>query len=353
MELPVRTGWANAVFTVPGIPNLVTGFHVPKLSVIVPCHNVRDFAPDMLRSLARNAGPEKEFLLVDDCSTDGTSDMLRQAAEKLPRATVLTHETNQGISRARNTGLERASGEYVTFLDGDDWYAPGYLDELTAAIERLGCDFVRTDHVQATGRERVVRRAPARRRGVVLDPRDGIAPAEMATMVDYPFVWAGIFRRSMLEQRDVRFAARLRTAEDRVFTWQLYLRAASCATVGLHGVFYRRGVTTSLTQIKDARQLDFIPAHDLILDEVAAHPQADRFLPKIVRTYCAMIAFHAGNADGYEPSAAKRLRREASAALRRMPQDVLRRTLSEMNTERHTVLRGLLRSGAGRKKVAV
>lgn len=320
---------------------------MPKLSVIVPCHNVRDFAPDMLRSLARNAGPEKEFLLVDDASTDGTSDMLRQAARELPRATVLSHATNQGISRARNTGLAEARGDYVTFLDGDDWYAPGYLDDLLAAIERLGCDFVRTDHVQATGKDRVVRRAPARRRGVVLDPRDGIAPAEMATMVDYPFVWAGIYRRSVLEANELTFAAQLKTAEDRVFTWQLYLRAATCATVGLHGVFYRRGVSTSLTQIKDARQLDFIPAHDLILKEVAAHEQADRFLPKIVRTYCAMIAFHAGNADGYEAGAATRLRRESSAALRRMPQDVLHSTLSEMNPERRAVLRGLL--GSARK----
>lgn len=323
---------------------------MPKLSVIVPCRNVQDFAPDMLRSLARNAGPGTEFLLVDDYSTDATSDILRQAERDLPQTTVLAHETNRGISQARNTGLEHARGEYVTFLDGDDWYAPGYLAELVAAIERLGCDFVRTDHVQATGRARVVRRAPARRRGVVLDPRDGIAPAEMATMVDYPFVWAGIYRRSMLEDRGLRFAPSLRTAEDRVFTWQLYLRSASCATVGLHGVFYRRGVTTSLTQIKDERQLDFIPAHDLILEEVVADTDAERFLPKIVRTYCAMIAFHAANADGYEPGAARRLRREASAALARMPQEVLRRTLTEMNTERRAVLRALL--GPARKAAA-
>lgn len=320
---------------------------MPTLSVIVPCHNVREFAPDMLRSLARNAGPRKEFLLVDDASTDGTTDMLRQAADELPGATVLRHDTNQGISQARNTGLVNARGDYVTFLDGDDWYAPDYLDALVDSIERLRCDFVRTDHVQCTGKDRVVRRAPARRRDVVLDPRDSIAPAEMATMVDYPFVWAGIYRRSMLVDRELTFASRLRTAEDRVFTWQLQLRAQSCATVGLLGVFYRRGVSTSLTQIKDARQLDFIPAHDLILDEVVADREAERFLPKIVRTYCAMIAFHAGNADGYEAGAAKRLRREASAALRRMPAAVLENTLSEINGERSAVLRGLL--GSARK----
>lgn len=325
---------------------------MPKLSVIVPFHNVQDYAQDTLRSLANNARPGTEFILVDDCSTDATSEILDHAVRELPRARLLRHEENRGIAQARNTGIEAAEGDYVTFLDGDDWYAPGHLDDLIRSIEELGCDFVRTDHVQSTGRERVVKRAPARARDEVLDPRDAIAPPEMETMVDYPFVWAGIYRRGLFDTDGggpgLRFATHLRTAEDRVFTWQLHLRAKSFATVGLLGVFYRRGVTTSLTQIRDVRQLDFIPAHDLILAEVTADREAERFLPKIVRTYCAMIAFHAAGAQRYEPSAARRLKHESAAALRRMPRDVLERTLTSMDHERARTLRRLL-GGAARK----
>ncbi|GAA2385221.1 glycosyltransferase family 2 protein [Streptomyces glaucosporus] len=325
---------------------------MPKLSVIVPFHNVQDYAQDTLRSLANNAGPGTEFILVDDRSTDATAEILDRAVRELPRARLLRHEENRGISQARNTGIEAAEGDYLTFLDGDDWYAPGYLDDLVRSIEELGCDFVRTDHVRSTGRERAVKRAPARRRDAVLDPRDAIAPPEMETMVDYPFVWAGIYRRGLFDTGGdgpgLRFATHLRTAEDRVFTWQLHLRAKSFATVGLLGVFYRRGVTTSLTQIRDDRQLDFIPAHDLILAEVAADREAERFLPKIVRTYCAMIAFHAAGAQRYEPSAARRLKHESAAALRRMPHDVLERTLRSMDHERARTLRRLL-GGAARK----
>lgn len=340
---------------------------MPKLSVIVPCHNVQQFVPDTLRSLALNAGPETEFLLVDDCSTDGTGELLDRAArDLLPQARVLRHERNRGISQARNTGIDAARGTYLTFLDGDDWYAPGHLDELVDVIDELGCDFVRTDHVQATGTDRVVRRAPARRRDAVLDPRDAIAPASMETMVDYPFVWAGVYRRELFEgpgagqgagdgpagvvgsgPPPLRFETELRTAEDRVFTWQLHLRARTFATVGLLGVFYRRGVATSLTQIRDARQLDFIPAHDRVLAEVVADREAERFLPKIVRTYCAMIAFHAAGAERYEPSAARQLKRDSAAALRRMPPDVLERTLTDLDHERSKVIRRLL--GGSRK----
>ena len=324
---------------------------MPKLSVIVPFHNVQDYAQDTLRSLAANAQPGTEFILVDDCSTDATAEILDRAVTDLPNARLVRHEENRGIAQARNSGIEAAEGEYLTFLDGDDWYAPGYLDQLVRSIEELGCDFVRTDHVRCTGRERAVKRAPARRRDAVVDPRDAIAPPEMETMVDYPFVWAGIYRRGLFDTGEgagMRFTTHLRTAEDRVFTWQLHLRAKTFATVGLLGVFYRRGVTTSLTQIRDARQLDFIPAHDLILAEVTADREAERFLPKIVRTYCAMIAFHAASAHRYEPSAARRLKHESAAALRRMPREVLERTLESMDHERARTLRRLL-GGAARK----
>ncbi|MFJ8804947.1 glycosyltransferase family 2 protein [Streptomyces sp. NPDC102490] len=311
---------------------------MPKLSVVVPLHNVEAFAESTLRSLANNADPDFEFLLVDDCSTDATPWAIDRWAEGRSDTRVIRHETNRGIAQARNSGIDAARGDFITFLDGDDWYGPGYLTELVSVTEELGCDFVRTDHVQATGTERVIRRPPARLRDTVMDPRDGIAPPHMETMVDYPFVWAGLYRRHLFDDGAMRFATELRTAEDRLWIWRLHLKAASYASVGLHGVFYRRGVATSLTQIKDSRQLDFIPAYDMLLRDLSQDREAERFLPKAVRTYCAMIAFHLGKVDEYESSAAQRLRREARDALRRMPQHVLEETLRTIDSTRSRLL---------------
>ncbi|RMB87798.1 glycosyltransferase family 2 protein [Streptomyces shenzhenensis] len=314
---------------------------MPKLSVVVPMHNVGAFANSTLRSLANNADPDFEFLLVDDCSTDSTPWIIDRWAERLPNAKVIRHEKNVGIAQARNSGIDVAAGEYIAFLDGDDWYGPGHLTELVSAIEELGCDFARTDHVQATGTKRVLRRPPAPERNTVMDPRDGIAPPHMETMVDYPFVWAGIYHRRLFDDGGMRFVTELRTAEDRLWIWRLHLKAKSYASLGLHGVFYRRGVTTSLTQVKDARQLDFIPAYDMLLQDVLDDPETERFLPKAVRTYCAMIAFHIGKVNEYEPSAAKRLRHEARAALLRMPEQVLEETLATIDSTRSRLLRRL------------
>ncbi|MEU8519407.1 glycosyltransferase family 2 protein [Streptomyces sp. NBC_01216] len=318
---------------------------MPKLSVVVPFHNVGTYAPDTLRGLAVNADPDFEFLLIDDCSTDDTPDVLDRLADRIPNTTVIRHETNLGVAQARNTGLDTATGDYVTFLDGDDWYAPGHLRAMVDGIDALGCDFARTDHVLSTGRTRAVRYAPAPRRDTVMDPRDGIAPSGMVTMVDYPFVPFGIYAGHLFANGAARFETTLRTAEDRLWIWRLHLNTSSYAALSLHGAFYRRGVTTSLTQITDNRQLDFIPSYDLLLDEVSADAEADRFLPKAVRTYCALIAFHMGKADRYEPAVTRRLRRDVSDALRRMPQQVLDATLASMDTPRSTLLRGLRATG--------
>ncbi|MBO8193285.1 glycosyltransferase family 2 protein [Streptomyces oryzae] len=312
---------------------------MPKLSVIVPCHNVQEFAEDTLRSLANNASPATEFLLVDDCSTDATPEILDRWEQRLPQATVIRHEENKGIAQSRNSGIDAARGDFLTFLDGDDWYGPGYLDELIRVIEELGCDFVRTDHVQSTETHRVVRRAPAPVRDRVLNPRDVIAPPEAETMVDYPFVWAGVYRRRLFDDGAMRFATDLRTAEDRLWTWRLHLRARSFAATGLLGVFYRRGVATSLTQIRDARQLDFIPAHDALLADLAADPESERFLPKAIRTYCALLEFHLTKIRRYQRPVARRLKKMVATALQGMPQDVLDMTLEGMDDRRADKLR--------------
>ncbi|MFJ3717107.1 glycosyltransferase family 2 protein [Streptomyces sp. NPDC090057] len=314
-----------------------------KLSVIVPFYNVQQYAPDTLRSLGANAREDFEFILVDDCSRDGTPEILARAERELPGAVLVRHERNGGLATARNTGIDRARGEYLTFLDGDDWLAPGYYPKLVAAIEELGCDFLRTDHVQCTARARTVHRVPVGRRDVVLDPRAAILPADRSTSVDYAYAWAGVYHRRLVDRGLLHFTDGLRTAEDRPWIWKLHREAESFAAVGLLGVFYRRGVASSLTQIGDVRQLDFIRAFDQVVAETAEDPESGALLPKAVRTYCAIISHHLGSIERFEPAVARKLKSLSSAALRRMPQDVLDDALDSMDLRRATKLRRLRR----------
>ncbi|MEU7025522.1 glycosyltransferase family 2 protein [Streptomyces sp. NPDC046275] len=314
-----------------------------KLSVVVPFYNVQTYAPDALRSLRANAREDFEFLLVDDCSTDGTPELLERAEREIPGARLLRHARNEGLATARNTGLDAARGEYLAFLDGDDWLSPGFYARLVATMDALDCDFLRTDHVRVTGRGRSVRRAPVGRRGEPLRPRDAILPADRTTSVDYPYAWAGMYHRRLLDRGLLHFPDGLRTAEDRPWIWRLHREAESFAVSGELGIFYRRGVATSLTQIGDVRQLDFIRAFDLLIDGVKNDPDADRLLPKAVRTYCAVISHHIGNMAKFEPEVGRQLRAMSSGALRRLPQDVLAEALAAMGEDRAGPLRRLKR----------
>ncbi|WP_030903578.1 glycosyltransferase family 2 protein [Streptomyces sp. NRRL F-5126] len=318
-----------------------------KLSVIVPYYNVRPFITEALRSLRANVREDDEVVFVDDCSTDGTPDVVAAFAPRL-RCEVrqIRHERNSSIGTARNTGLRAAAGEYLTFLDGDDWLARDYLPALVGEIERLGVDFIRTDQVRCTARARTVYRAPIGPRGTVLRPRDLILPDTRSTSVDYPYSWAGVFHRRLLDAGLMTFPDGLHTAEDRPWIWRLHRGAESCAAVNQLGYYYRRGVQSSLTQIGDTRQLDFVAAFDLLLRETAEDQDADLLMPKAVRTYCAIITHHLGRIDQFEPAVAKQLKAMSAAALRRMPQDVLDATLAGLDHRRAARLAKLRRRQA-------
>ncbi|GGS93205.1 glycosyltransferase family 2 protein [Nonomuraea spiralis] len=305
------------------------------LSVVVPVRDGERFIADALTSLGRNARRDFEFIVVDDGSVDATPDIIADFARDLPGLTVLRNPAPVGLADARNTGLSAASGRYVTFMDGDDWLAPGYLAGLVAAIDGLGCDFVRVDHVQVEGRKRVVHRAPLSRRGVVLDPRGAILPAGMRTMVDYPYAWAGVYRRSL---RDLlHFPGSLHTAEDRPWIWRLHREAATFAVVSLAGVFYRRLVSGSLTQVGDERQLHFFDAFELVLKDL--EPE---FLPKAARNFCALLAHHLELAGRFTPALRARFEERGAQMVRGLPAELVADAVSRMAVEREAALRALV-----------
>ncbi|MET7638102.1 glycosyltransferase family 2 protein [Streptomyces sp. NPDC005438] len=312
-----------------------------KLSVVVPFYNVRPYAAEALRSLRANARGDFEFLLVDDSSSDGTGELLARAEREIPGARHIRHPENRGLAAARNTGLNEARGEWISFLDGDDWLAADYYPHLVASAEEIGCAFLRTDHVRCEGPRRTVVRVPHGRRGVLDDPREAILPAHRSTSVDYPAAWAGVYHRRLLDQGLLHFSEELRTAEDRPWIWRLHRRADSFAVVGLLGVHYRRGVADSLTQVGDVRQLAYLRAFDQVVAETARDPDADRLLPKAVRTYCAVLHHHLRHQDRLGRRLARRHRELAREALRRLPTGPLEEALSGMDADRADRLRRL------------
>ena len=98
----------------------------PSISIIIPVFNSEQYLAESIGSVLRQTFGNFELLCVDNASTDGSLRLLQKEAEKDPRIVVL-EEPHSGVSNARNTGLAHASGDYVAFIDADDFISPSLL----------------------------------------------------------------------------------------------------------------------------------------------------------------------------------------------------------------------------------
>ncbi|PRB09949.1 glycosyltransferase family A protein [Microbacterium sp. MYb62] len=321
----------------------------PLVTVILPAKDAGEYIGTALETLTRqfdDAGAVK-LVAIDDGSSDDTGALMRQYAERFAHAEVLRNPSARGLASARNQGLVHVEGEAFCFLDGDDWLQPRRLDVLVARLRELDCDFLRTDHVTVTGSQRALVRAPHPWRDRALSPREAILPENEATMVDYPFAWAGIFHRRVIDGGLAEFREGLHTAEDRPWIWRLHLQARSFAVIDAPALLYRRGVSTSLTQVRDRRQLDFARAMDEVISVVAQDPQAERFLPKVVWTALALSSHHLVRARRMRPQLRAEMRTGIRDMLGRLPADDVSAVLGRFDGPRRRVLARILRQ-AGR-----
>ena len=122
----------------------------PLVSIIVPVYNVKPYLNRCVDSLLGQSYQNMELLLVDDGSTDGSETLCDEYAAQDARVRVL-HKKNGGLSDARNAGVDAAAGEYLSFVDGDDWVSPYYIENLYRALEQAQS---RVGYTAAKGRSR-------------------------------------------------------------------------------------------------------------------------------------------------------------------------------------------------------
>ncbi|MGN0172215.1 MAG: glycosyltransferase family 2 protein [Acutalibacteraceae bacterium] len=111
---------------------------MPKISVIVPVYKVEAYLSRCVDSILSQTFADFELWLVDDGSPDRCGELCDEYAQKDARVRVI-HKQNGGLSDARNAALDVMTGEYVSFIDADDWVAPDFLESLLTAIERHHC----------------------------------------------------------------------------------------------------------------------------------------------------------------------------------------------------------------------
>ena len=119
-------------------------FRNSLISVIVPVYNVEKYLPQCLNSIINQTYKNIEVVLVDDGSTDDSGNICEEYKKNDERI-IVVHQKNSGLSAARNVGIEISTGEYITFIDSDDYISPDYIENLYSALEQYSADIAICD----------------------------------------------------------------------------------------------------------------------------------------------------------------------------------------------------------------
>ena len=185
----------------------------PFVSVIVPVYKVERYLPRCIESILAQTYTNFELILVDDGTPDRSGIICDRYAEKDSRIKVI-HKENGGVSSARNAGIDIAQGEWITFIDSDDWVSTKYLEVLVTPTLEHKYDLI------------VCKKE---NRGIVLDateddPKDvftnEIKNAENIKQFDaieYLGPWAKLFNKNIIFEKQLRFPVGIAIAEDAIF----------------------------------------------------------------------------------------------------------------------------------------
>ena len=261
---------------------------MPKLSVIIPVYNVEDYIAKCLDSVVEPgrqrlaAGQEAgyEIIVVNDGTPDRSAEIAEGYVNSCPGLVRLISIENSGQGQARNVGIEAASGEFLYFIDSDDYLIPGATEELLALTEQ-DFDICIFDSIAVNTEERELKYMAGckRRECLSLDEYPEL-------LLEGPDVWNKIFRRSLFTDNGIRFTPRVWFEDLRTIP-KLYAFTDRILYTpkALHRYVQRPGSVTNTQKVQ--RNLEIIPAVDELIDFYTAQGRYEQL--KDVLEY---LAFH-------------------------------------------------------------
>lgn len=239
-----------------------------RISVIIPVHNAAAYVDECLESIRSQSFREIEVICVDDASTDSSLVLLRKHADADKRVHVIETEKNMGRSGARNTGLKHARGEYVLFVDADDFLEPGVLEKLNDEVvrhdaDRAGCPFKYIYEGQPDRRDCFIPED-------VSDKELGCICCNAETIGRVHHGTGGMMlRRSILEEHGIRFPAGV-VCEDLYVHYVSFPHCRRAVVIQSPYYVYRKhdaSITSAFSSGVSREALDYLTVARLVLED--------------------------------------------------------------------------------------
>jgi len=183
----------------------------PKVSIIIPVYNVEKYIERCVRTLFAQTLDDIEYIFIDDCSPDGSIDVmlgvLEEYPQRKPQVKLIRHETNQGVGKSRQDGVDTAIGEYIIHCDPDDWVDLDMYEILYTKAKETDADLVLCDFIiESSKRHKFVSQKPTS-----MDPQ--VVQCELFLNI-YGALWNKLIKRTCIIDNNIVFNNKLSLCED-------------------------------------------------------------------------------------------------------------------------------------------
>ncbi len=228
-----------------------------KVSVIVPVYNVEKYIKRCLNSILEQTYKDCEIICVDDCGQDKSIQIIEEIQRENPgKIRILYGTVNQGLGAARDRGIAAARGEYITFVDSDDYLKKDYLETYVSRAEETDSDLVIGGYIR---------------------DENGQYKNNPTSVTDSEFAWtyvtavAKLYRRRFLEKNNLSFKG-IRRYEDEGFTYRLMVCNPRISMLSYEGYFYylnNESITKSVKKDRSELIVEYFHTVDQLFEDIS------------------------------------------------------------------------------------
>ncbi len=265
----------------------------PKISVIIPVYNVEKYLAQCLDSVVNQTFKDIEIICVNDGSTDGSLNILQKYASNDDRIIIINKE-NRGVSAARNDGLERVAGDYIMFLDADDYYFPETCEK--------AYKFMATSNVDIGIFGNYILEHNELKKGWTSLKIEEIVTSKIQHnyFECQIYCWDKIYRAAYLRYFKFRFVENLTTAEDVLFCLNIYF-TSPCYGIVNEALYVYRLHSSSLTHSENCIASDFKSFRVLHSQKIFRFQSLQTQL-HVVEKFCNASLVYLNNTNNYKKS---------------------------------------------------
>lgn len=264
-----------------------------KISVIIPMYNVENYIEQCLESVICQDFNEKEIIIIDDGSIDRSYDIACRYSEKYNYIQIFKQK-NQGQSVARNKGISYAKGEYIFFLDSDDYISKGSLEYLYKICKKNDLDIIKTEWyalLEESNEKKL-------NKSLLIDIHNKVITCEeyfkRAINSWYNVIpWNGLIKKSFLEKFNIRFPEGIQF-EDNTFALKVYTSNLNAKIMQIEYPFYyvriRQGSTT--TEVIKPKKIYDMLSNIYIMNEFINKYEKENEFKNLLKIAVSILVFH-------------------------------------------------------------